>query len=77
MNAKKCDRCKKYYDEYAGIHKRSEEGTIFQNYEIPYNQINLILYLENEIYDGVPNKIFDLCPDCMVEFDKWINKKGE
>lgn len=73
MNAKKCDRCKKYYDEYAGIHKRSEEGTVFQNYEIPYNQ----LYLENEIYDGVPNKFFDLCPDCMVEFDKWINKKGD
>ena len=39
MNAKKCDRCKKYYDEYAGIHKRSEEGTVFQNYEIPYNQL--------------------------------------
>lgn len=74
MNAKKCDRCKKYYDEYEGIHKRSEEGTIFQNYEIPYNQ----LYLENEIYyDEVSNKFFDLCPDCMIEFDKWINKKGE
>lgn len=46
MNAKKCDRCKKYYDEYAGIHKRSEEGTIFQNYEIPYNQINFSIYVQ-------------------------------
>lgn len=34
--------------------------------------------LGNGVYDRmVPNKLFDLCPDCMVELDKWMNKKGE
>ena len=74
MNAKKCDRCKKYYDEYAGIHKRSEEGTVFQNYEIPYNQ----LIINNHTYSkSVPKKCFDLCPDCMIELYKWLTKKGD
>ena len=74
MNAKKCDRCKKFYDEYAGIHKRSEEGTVFQNYEIPYNQ----LIMNNYIYSAtVPKNRFDLCPDCMQAFDNWLKEKGE
>ena len=74
MNAKKCDRCKKYYDEYAGIHKRSEEGTIFQNYEIPYNQFIINNYIYSET---VPKNCFDLCPDCMIELDKWMTEKGD
>ena len=73
MDAKKCDRCKKYYEEYAGIYKCRETGSVAIKYRVPYNQ----LCLENAIYDGVSNKFFDLCPDCMAEFDKWINMKGE
>lgn len=73
MDAKKCDRCKKYYEEYAGIYKNSETGNIIKKYRVPYNQ----LYLKNAIYDGVSSNFFDLCPDCMAEFDKWINMKGE
>lgn len=74
MNVKKCDRCKKYCDEYAGIHKHSEEGTVFQNHEIPYYQ----LIINNYIYSGtVPKKCFYLCPDWMMELDKWITKKGD
>ena len=46
MNAKKCDRCKKYYDEYAGIHKYGETGNIVQKYRVPYNQINFSIYVQ-------------------------------
>ena len=74
MDAKKCDRCNKYYNKYVGLNERNEEEKVYQRYEIPYNQ----LVVHNSIYrNTVPDSCFDLCPDCMMEFDKWINKKGE
>ena len=73
MDAKKCDRCKKYYDEYVGVYKYGENGSVYQKYKLPYNQ----LFVNNAIHNTVSNKRFDLCPDCMMEFDKWINMKGE
>lgn len=73
MDAKKCDRCGKYYDKYAGLYEQAEEGTLFERYRLPYNQ----LLIGNGIYDKtIPNKIFELCPDCMMKFDKWMNKEG-
>lgn len=74
MDAKKCDRCKKYYDKYVGLHKCSNDGNVYQNYEIPYNR----LVVCNSIYkQTVPNNSLDLCPECMQAFDKWLKEKGE
>ena len=74
MDAKKCDRCNKYYDKYVGLNERDEKENVYQRYEIPYNR----LVVCNSIYSKTgPDSSFDLCPDCMMEFDKWINKKGE
>lgn len=73
MDAKKCDRCKKYYDKYEGIYKRGKNGNVVQRFKIPCNQ----LFISNSIYNEVPDIPFDLCPDCMMELNKWLNKKGE
>lgn len=70
MDAKKCDRCKKYYEKYIGINERNKEENVYKRYEIPYNQL---IVCNSKYSKTVPDKFFDLCPDCMVEFDKWIN----
>lgn len=72
MDAKKCDRCGKYYDDYKGVCRVTENGSIEMQYRVPYNQLKIL----NTTYN-VPDKYFDLCPDCMRGFDKWINMKGE
>lgn len=73
MDAMKCDRCGKYYDKYPGVCECNKGTTVAQRYRVPYNR----LFVVNAIYDSVPSRHFDLCPDCMTEFDGWMNKKGE
>ena len=77
MDAKKCDRCNKYYDEYVGLNERNEEKNVHQRYEIPYNRLIVCNNIHNKAVYSIPDSRFDLCPDCMMELDKWINKKGE
>lgn len=61
MNAKKCDRCGKFYvrekDEKYGMilkSKRDEYGMIGRN--------------EGEIYD--------LCTECMTDFERWLENEN-
>ena len=56
-SALKCDRCGKLYEEYAG--QKVVEGGF------SYNGLSL----ENRIM----SRHYDLCPDCMSDFIKFIN----
>jgi len=69
MNAKKCDRCGKFYDTYS--YPVTQKG--------PYRHGNG-LELENEVW-GNNHYIerFDLCKDCMDELEDFLgfNKEKE
>ena len=64
-DAKKCDRCKKYYDDYDGI-------AFSETLTNRYNRMHLI---RSDDYD-CRYKRFDLCPDCMSALISFI-KQGE
>lgn len=64
-DAKKCDRCKKYYDDYDGV-GFSEALTANR-----YDRMNLIRADDYSRY-----KRYDLCPDCMSALISFI-KQGE
>lgn len=60
MNAKKCDRCGKFYDYYNG-NKNKESA-------------NAIKFVENA-RDGVYGcSLYDLCPECMSKLQEWLMK---
>lgn len=70
-NAKKCDRCQKYYDYYK-IMVKDEDG-----YWHPANRVKLGDSINT--YCG-----FDVCPECLKEFfefiripDELIDSRGE
>lgn len=63
MNAKKCDRCMRYYDPYP-----------IGDYAEEYNGVSQV---RTSISDfGAPtiskHKLYDLCPDCMDGFLSWL-----
>lgn len=61
MNAKKCDRCAKLYEDY-----RDKE-----------NRGNAIRLGCREILNGFGGiELFDLCPTCMESFKNWM-KEGK
>lgn len=61
MNAKKCDRCGKFYDEY---NTKS------------FNCDPNIVTLHQKLNDGICYlvKDYDLCPECMAELQEWLNE---
>ena len=65
MNAKKCDRCGRYYD-------KNTEHLIGGNIPIRYAA-------GVQIYDNseADRKAWDLCDDCLMEFFNWVNMKKE
>lgn len=62
-DAKKCDRCNKYYDYY------SEEIPI-DNCQKPM-RVNTIGISGIGPYGG---QVFDICPDCLHKFADWMNE---
>lgn len=71
MNAKKCDRCGKYYDLY--------EMDIPERYKDKMNgKMNCVALHGKDIErcDGMPtgcSKPIDLCPDCMDGLLEYLN----
>lgn len=64
MNAKKCDRCNKYYDTYG----------VKNNESIP----NAVLYVnadKNGNYHS--HNLTELCPECKNEVKEFISNKTE
>ena len=52
-NAKKCDRCKCFYDTYRGVRFRAD-GELYSAFQVA-------------LVNSFMHKAFDLCPDCMKE----------
>ena len=61
MKAKKCDRCRKYYEQYEPGHDLK-----FSNMLIFAEEADDVGYLEK--------RQFDLCPDCMYEAVKFMHE---
>lgn len=58
-DAKKCDRCKKFYERY--------------NEECDEKKINAIVRANLDIKRKYwPQGIIELCPECMNEFNDWM-----
>ena len=65
MRAMKCDRCGKFYNYYTG------SKTFYETTKA--NGIILAdIDMERKHYS---RKSYDLCPDCMKELEKFLNKK--
>lgn len=66
MNAKKCDKCGKFYEHYSG-RKRFCGG----------EQANAILFVDRDSgKDGYYSRIlYDFCPECMSKLQEWL--KGD
>ena len=62
MNAKKCDRCKKLYEDYR------DKGNRRNAIKVVYRDFN------GTIYDDDP---CDLCPACMESFKKWLKEGNQ
>lgn len=62
MQAKKCDRCKKLYEYYENQNRFNAAAMI---------RINDVGVISR---DG-PH--YDLCPECMNKFDKFLNGKDD
>lgn len=60
--AKRCDRCGKLYEHYP-VGNKSE-----------YNALKIIQRNKNGETINV-NTVYDLCPECMSEFMKFITKR--
>lgn len=66
-DAKKCDRCQKYYDDYKVKVKTFAGG------DAPYRQVNRIKLGDSfNVYFG-----YDFCPECMKEFFGFIRMPYE
>lgn len=59
MNARKCDRCGEFYDEYATECNSKESDTV-----LFVNTASSITY--------ITQKEFNLCQKCMSELKKWM-----
>ena len=64
MNAKKCDRCGKFYDTYDELNK-CKHGNALAIYNIKANG-----------YEEFIEK-FDLCKSCMLELEKCLGMNKE
>lgn len=65
MRAMKCDRCGKFYDYYAG-------SKTFKDTEKANGIMLIDRDLKREYYE---RRTYDLCPECMREFKKFLENK--
>lgn len=64
MMAKKCDRCGNLYEYYEGkLNKRTVNGIV-------------PILTDRDDTSYLRREYYDLCPDCMKQFIKWITTKN-
>lgn len=71
MDAKKCDRCHKYYEPYRGVDPMLPHDSCTKYFH-PYNYIGFF----NNIETDTLNKYVDLCSDCMDTLRRWLEAGG-
>ena len=64
MNAKKCDRCGKFFDLYTVTNKAGSKFENGVNYLIQGNACSE--------YIDCHKKVYELCLDCCESFNEWI-----
>ena len=65
--ARKCDRCKDFYDI------AEEQQDKQAPYEFKGDYVNLHLWVaRNGIRKDVTSQWYDLCPKCMMELECWL-----
>lgn len=64
MNAKKCDRCGKFFDLYTVTNKQGSKFDNGVNYLIQANECSE--------YSSCHKKVYELCLDCCESFNDWI-----
>lgn len=62
--AKKCDRCGKLFEQYPCSEVQQENNYI--------NGIATVAITENRSFYNVD--LVDLCPDCLIELKKWMDR---
>lgn len=65
--ARKCDRCKDFYDIAEGQQDRDTP------YEFKGDYVNLHLWVaRNGVQRDLESRWYDLCPKCMTELECWL-----
>lgn len=67
MNAKKCDRCGKFFDLYTVTNKMGCKFENGVNYLIQANECSE--------YSSCHKKVYELCLDCCESFNEWIENR--
>lgn len=70
-DAKRCDRCKGYYDLGATVQKNGMNFSSISLYDNNYNQLKI----EKSDQDG--DYFFDLCPECALKLLKWMHNEED
>lgn len=73
MEARRCDRCGKYYDIYNDGTDRSKKMRLTNESNI--KQPNGIMTYMRGVGAAVGS--YDLCPDCMSELADWLHIEPE
>ena len=72
-DAKRCDRCKGYYDLGATVQKNGMNFSSISLYDNKYNQVDL----SKEKWDHYVGYYFDLCPECALKLLKWMHNEED
>ena len=70
MDAKKCDRCGKFYDHYYGL---GLDQSMKKRFKIDStNSMQLVFTPKFSTQSKNYSEVLDLCPDCMHGLLKWM-----
>lgn len=70
-DAKRCDRCKGYYDLGSTVQKNGMNFSSISLYDNNYNQLKI----KKSDQDG--DYYFDLCPECALKLLKWMHNEED
>lgn len=71
MEAKKCDRCGAFYSSYEREAKKTDSNKIKALFDGNRNGIRM------SRYEGYCSQHIDLCPSCLEELLKWLDKEAK
>lgn len=74
-DAKRCDRCKGYYDLGATVQKNGMNFSSISLYDNNYNQLTIKKCDQNCGHYG--DYFFDLCPECALKLLKWMHNEED
>lgn len=74
-DAKRCDRCKGYYDLGATVQKNGMNFSSISLYDNNYNQLKI--KKSDQGGDHYVDYFFDLCPECALKLLKWMHNEED